>query len=85
MCLAVPGRVLEVTGDDFLFRTGRVSFAGVVKEVSLAVVPEAQVNDYVLVHAGVALSVVDEAEAAEVFAWLESTGELDEGKPSEPP
>lgn len=78
MCLAVPGRLLDITGDDPLFRTGRVSFEGVVKEVSLSCVPEARVDDYVLVHAGMALSTVDEKEAAEVFAYLAQMGELDE-------
>jgi hydrogenase expression/formation protein HypC len=76
MCLAVPGKILDITGDDPYLRAGRVSFAGVVKQVSLACVPEAQVGDYVLVHVGMALSVVDEREAAEVFAYLREMGEL---------
>ena len=71
MCLAVPGKILEIDGDDPFLRTGRVSFGGVIKTVSLACVPEARVNDYVLVHVGMALSVVDEQEAAETFAYLE--------------
>ena len=62
MCLAVPGKLISVSGAD-LNRTGRVSFSGVVKEVSLAYVPEAQIGDYVIVHVGFALSVVDEVEA----------------------
>ncbi len=78
MCLAVPGKILETTGDDPYFRTGRVSFGGVVKEVSLACVPEARVGDYVLVHVGMALSVVDQREAAEVFSYLKAMGELEE-------
>jgi hydrogenase expression/formation protein HypC len=85
MCLAVPGRLLEITGDDPLFRAGRVSFAGVVKAVSLSCVPEARVDDYVLVHAGMALSVVDQAEAAEVFAYLEQLGAIDEVREPDPP
>jgi hydrogenase expression/formation protein HypC len=86
MCLAVPGRILEITGDDDLYRTGRVSFSGVVKTVSLACVPEARVDDYVLVHVGMALSVVDEAEAARTFALLNELGELGElGGPSPGP
>ncbi|MBM3853282.1 MAG: HypC/HybG/HupF family hydrogenase formation chaperone [Verrucomicrobia bacterium] len=84
MCLAVPGKVLEVTGDDPCFRTARVSFGGVVKQVSLACVPEARVDDYVLVHVGMALSVVDQEEAAAVFAYLRQMGELDEIAPPPP-
>ena len=81
MCLAVPGKLLEITGDDPDFRTGRVSFGGVVKNVSLALVPEAKVDDYVLVHVGVALNIVDEQEAAEVFDYLREMGELAELEP----
>ena len=78
MCLAVPGKILEITGDDHAFRTGRVSFGGIVKQVSLAFVPEARVDNYVLVHVGMALSIVDEQEAAEVFSYLRAMGELEE-------
>jgi hydrogenase expression/formation protein HypC len=78
MCLAVPGRILDIAGDDPYLRAGRVSFGGVVKQVSLACVPEANVGDYVLVHVGMALSVVDEREAAEVFSYLQAMGELAE-------
>lgn len=77
MCLAVPGKLISVEGED-LNRTGRVSFGGVVKEVSLAYVPEAQVGDYVIVHVGFALSMVDEAEAQRVFDYLEEMGDLGE-------
>ncbi|MEB3224617.1 MAG: HypC/HybG/HupF family hydrogenase formation chaperone [Synechococcus sp.] len=70
MCLAVPGKILEITGDDPLFKMGRVNFGGVVREVSLAYVPEAQVGDYAVVHAGFALSVLDEAAATETLANL---------------
>jgi len=67
MCLAIPGKVLEVTGEA-LAREGRVQFAGIEKTVNLTFVPEAQVGDYVLVHVGVALSVINEAEAEKVLA-----------------
>ncbi len=80
MCLAVPGRILSVTGEE-LTRTGRVDFAGVVKEVSLAYVPEAQVGSYVLVHAGFAISVVDEEEAAKVFEYLKEIDALSQDMP----
>jgi hydrogenase expression/formation protein HypC len=59
-------------------RLGRVSFGGTVKEVNLAYVPEVKVGDYVLVHVGFAISVVDEAEAAQVFEYLKDMGELGE-------
>jgi hydrogenase expression/formation protein HypC len=78
MCLAVPGKVLDITGDESLSRAGRVSFSGVVREVSLACVPEAKVGDYVLVHVGFALSVVDEEEANRIFDYLRQMDELAE-------
>lgn len=77
MCLAVPGKVLSVQGNDLL-RTGRVSFGGVVKEVNLAYAPDADVGDYVIVHVGFAISKVDEAEAQRVFEYLKEMGELTE-------
>jgi hydrogenase expression/formation protein HypC len=76
MCLAVPGRLLSVKGEDPLARVGRVDFGGIVKEISLAFVPEARVDDYVLVHVGFALTVIDESEAAQVFEALRERGEL---------
>ena len=77
MCLAIPGKVLEVSGDDPLLRSGRVSFNGVVKQVSLTCAPEARPGDYVLVHVGVAISVIDEKEAQETFRYLQQMGDLD--------
>ncbi len=71
MCLAVPGRVLSITGDDALMRVGRIDFGGVIKEVNLIYVPEAETNDYVLVHVGFAIAVIDEQEAARVFELLQ--------------
>ena len=76
MCLAVPGQILSIGGNDDLTRSGRVSFGGVIKEVNLAYVPEANVGDYVVVHVGFALSVVDEAEARQVFDYLRQMNEL---------
>ena len=78
MCLAVPGKIISIEGDDPIFRRGRVNFGGIVKEVNLAYVPEAQVGEFVIVHVGFALSVVDEAEAAKVFEYLREMGELEE-------
>ena len=76
MCLAVPGRILSVAGEDPLMRVGRVDFGGVVKEINLAFVPEARIDDYVLVHVGFALTVIDESEAVQVFEHLREMGEL---------
>jgi hydrogenase expression/formation protein HypC len=78
MCLAVPGQILEVSNEDALLRSGKVSFGGVVKEINLAYVPEAKVGDYVVVHVGFAISIVDEAEARQVFKYLEQIQELEE-------
>ncbi len=72
MCLAVPGQIVEINqGVDALWRTGKVSFGGVFKEISLAYVPEAQVGDYVVVHVGFALSIVDQEEAKETLSYLQ--------------
>jgi hydrogenase expression/formation protein HypC len=78
MCLAIPGEVLSIEGDDPLLRKGRVSFGGMVKEVSLALVPEAAEGKYVMVHAGIAIAVIDEDAAQEVFDALEQLGALEE-------
>lgn len=78
MCLAIPGKIVSIDGADPLLRSGRVDFAGVVKQVNLAYVPEAQVGDYVLVHVGFALNTIDEHEAAQVFEHLRQMGELAE-------
>jgi hydrogenase expression/formation protein HypC len=77
MCLAVPGKVLEIVGEDPLLRAAKVSFAGVVKLISLTCTPEAKVGDFVLVHVGVAISTVDPKEAEETFRYLQQMGELD--------
>ena len=81
MCLAVPGKILTVAGDDPLTRSARVSFGGVVKEVSLAYTPEACVDDYVIVHVGFALNILDEKEAGRVFEYLRQIGELEDLTP----
>jgi hydrogenase expression/formation protein HypC len=78
MCLAIPGKILSVTIDDPLMRTGQVSFGGIVKDVNLAFVPEANVGDYVVVHVGFALSKMDEQEAQQVFEYVKQMDELTE-------
>lgn len=77
MCLAVPGKIMSIEGEDFA-RTARVSFGGIVKEVSLAYVPEAAVGDYAIVHVGFAISLLDEQEALRTFDYLKQMGELAE-------
>ena len=74
MCLAVPGELLSIEGDDPLTREGRIAFAGVVKRANLAYVPEASVGDFVLVHAGFAISVIDEAAARRTLGYLDEMG-----------
>lgn len=76
MCLAIPGKIERISGDDPLTRMGRVNFGGILKEVCLAYVPEAKVGDYVIVHVGFALSVLDEDEAHKVFEYLKRMDEL---------
>lgn len=76
MCLAVPGKILSIDNIDPIMRSGRIDFSGIVKEINLAFVPEAAVGDYVIVHAGVALSTVDEKEAQEIFRMLKEMGDL---------
>ncbi len=78
MCLAVPGKIIEITDNDPITRTGKVSFGGIVKEINLAYVPEAGIDSYVIVHAGFAISTLDEKEANEVFAYLKEIGDLEE-------
>jgi hydrogenase expression/formation protein HypC len=85
MCLAIPGRVLEVSHDGDVIM-GKVEFGGVAKRVCLEHVPEVKPGEYVLVHVGFALSRIDEAEARRVFELLESLGALEElDAPEEPP
>jgi len=78
MCLAVPGKVLNVDEGDPAFRTGNVDFCGVRKSVNLAFTPEVKPGDYVLVHVGFAISQVDEEEAARTYSYLAEIGALEE-------
>ena len=79
MCLAIPGKVTSIEGQDALSRMGKVDFGGVLKEACLVYVPEAQIGDYVLVHAVFAISRLDEEEAGKVFEYLREIDEL--GRP----
>ena len=65
MCLAVPGKIMMIFGDEPLSRMGKIDFSGISKEISLAYLPEAKIDDYVIVHAGFAISIIDQQEAKE--------------------
>ncbi len=79
MCLGIPGRIVEIWGEeDELLRMGKVDFGGIVREVSLAYVPEVQVGDYVIVHVGFALHTIDEEEAQETLALFREIGAIEE-------
>jgi hydrogenase expression/formation protein HypC len=77
MCLGIPGKVVSLESASGL-RMGKVSFGGVVREVCLEYVPEVTLGEYVIVHAGFAISLVDAEEAARTFHLLEEMGQLTE-------
>jgi hydrogenase expression/formation protein HypC len=79
MCLGIPGKLVEVYQQDDL-PMGKVEFGGILKDVCLAYTPEAQVGEYVIVHVGFAISRIDEAEAEEIFSYLEQIGEAIESE-----
>ncbi|MBM4165329.1 MAG: HypC/HybG/HupF family hydrogenase formation chaperone [Ignavibacteria bacterium] len=78
MCLAIPGKIESITNDEPLQRTGKVNFSGIIKEVNLSYVPDATVDDFVIVHVGFAISKVDKDEANRVFEYLKEIDELKE-------
>jgi hydrogenase expression/formation protein HypC len=78
MCLAIPGKIISITALDDTFRTGKVYFGGIMKDINLCMVTDVQVGDYVLVHVGVAIGKVDEEEAKKVFSYLKDMGEVEE-------
>ena len=79
MCLAIPGKIESI---EYLYdgtvRMAKVSFGGIVKNASLEMLPQANIGDYVLVHVGVAISKVDEEEAAKTFEYLKEIGEIED-------
>jgi hydrogenase expression/formation protein HypC len=77
MCLAIPGKVVEIYREHDLLM-GKIDFGGVFKQACLEHLPEAAMGDYVLVHVGFALARIDEVEARQVFAFLDEMNELDE-------
>ena len=80
MCMAVPGKIISILEDGQCLglRRGKVDFNGIRKEVCLDYTPEARVGDYVLVHVGFALTVVDQEEARRVFEALRELDQLEE-------
>jgi hydrogenase expression/formation protein HypC len=78
MCLAIPGKLLEIANDANGVRMGRANFGGIIKQVCLEYTPEAEIGDFVLVHVGFALGKVDEAEAARTYQLLEELQQLNE-------
>ncbi len=79
MCLAIPGKIIRIDSEiDDIFRVAKVSFNGIVKQVNLAMVPEAKTGDFVLVHVGSAISIVDEAEAKTTMDILMQMGDMNE-------
>ena len=78
MCLAIPGKIVKFTDAlDEVFRMAKVDYDGIRKEVNMYMLPEAKVGDYVMVHVGVAISIVDEVEANETMKFLKQMGEYD--------
>jgi hydrogenase expression/formation protein HypC len=79
MCLAIPGKIISIAPTvDEAFKTGKVSFGGIQKDVNLCMLSDVEVGDYVLVHVGVAIGKVDEEEANKVFSYLKAMGEIEE-------
>ena len=79
MCLAIPGKIISIEPTvDEAFKTGKVSFGGILKDVNLCMLSDVEVGDYVLVHVGVAIGKVDEEEANKVFGYLKAMGEVEE-------
>ncbi|MCK5283996.1 MAG: HypC/HybG/HupF family hydrogenase formation chaperone [Alphaproteobacteria bacterium] len=77
MCLAVPGKIISIEGESFE-RVGRIEFGQIVKEAFLALVPEAEKGNYILVHAGVGIKIINEEEAMKTFEYLDEIGEIEE-------
>ena len=82
MCLAIPGKIISIDSqEDGVFRNGKVSFGGIMKQVNLSMVPDSKVGEYVLVHVGVAINKIDEKEALLTLEYFKQIGELDELEP----
>ena len=84
MCLAIPGKIISINDEiDDIFRIAKVTFNGIIKEVNLVMVPEAKIGDYVMVHVGSAISIVDEEEAKYTMDILMKMNDLDELNPEQ--
>ena len=79
MCLAIPGKIESIIGNEPMTRKGRVNFGGIIKEVYLAYVPEAEIGDYVIVHVGFAISQINEHEAQLTLKYLDQLEEPEAG------
>ncbi len=79
MCLAVPGKIIEIYEANGLLM-GKIDFGGVVREACLTYVPEAKVGDYTIIHVGFALNLIDEQEAMETLTLLGEISKLDPEK-----
>lgn len=79
MCLAIPGKIESIIGNEPMTRKGRVNFGGIIKEVYLAYVPEAEIGDYVIVHVGFAISKINEQEAQLTMKYLDQLEEPEAG------
>ena len=77
MCLAIPGKIVSLDNHDPVMRTGKVNFGGAIKQVNLALTPEAKIDDYVIVHAGFAINIIDEKEALKVFEYIREMEQLE--------
>jgi len=78
MCIAIPGKVIKITNAlDDVFRIAMVDYGGIKKEVNMYMLPEAKIGDYVMVHVGVAISIIDEKEASETMKLLRQMSEYD--------
>jgi hydrogenase expression/formation protein HypC len=77
MCLAIPGKIVEIIETDDSSRTAKVSFGGALKNIDLSLVPEAKKGDYVLVHVGFALNIIDEEEAKNTLDYLNQIGDTE--------
>ena len=78
MCLAIPGRIKSISISKELVRKAKVTFGSIVKDVYLDMTPQAKEGDYVLVHAGVAINLVNETEALKTFSYLKRYGGVEE-------
>ena len=84
MCLAIPGKIISIDSQqEEVFRNGKVSFGGIIRQVNLSMVPDVKEGEYVLVHVGVAITKVDEKEAMQTLEYLKQMGEMDELDTSE--